>query len=99
MDVASYRILQESLTNTMKHAGTGAAAQVLVCFDHDVLVLEISDNGAGGTSVVAGGGGGNGLRGMRERAGLLRGEVTAGPGTDGGYVVRARLPLDPEDPA
>ena len=53
--------------------------------------------GAGddGTGTPAGGGTGNGLRGMRERAALLGGEVTAGPGPHGGYRVRARIPLDP----
>ena len=57
----------------------------------DELRLEESDNGVGESTA---GGTGNGLRGMRERAALLGGEVAAGPGQDGGYVVRARIPLD-----
>ncbi|WP_211370335.1 sensor histidine kinase [Nonomuraea turkmeniaca] len=91
VDVSSYRILQEALTNTMKHAGPGACVQVVVSFRSDELRLDVSDNGAGES---ASGGSGNGLRGMRERVALLGGEVAAGPGPDGGYVVRARIPLD-----
>ncbi|PUB27127.1 signal transduction histidine kinase [Promicromonospora sp. AC04] len=89
--VSSYRIVQEALTNTMKHAGPGARAQVTVAYGSDELRLEASDDGAGESTV---GGTGNGLRGMRERAALLGGEVTAGPRPEGGYVVRARIPLD-----
>jgi signal transduction histidine kinase len=92
VDVSSYRIVQEALTNTMKHAGPGACAQVVVSYSGDELTIDASDNGTGES---ASGGTGNGLRGMRERAALLGGEVTAGPGPDGGYVVRARIPLDP----
>ena len=96
VDVSSYRIVQEALTNTMKHAGPGARAQVVVSYGSDELRIEASDNGAGES---ASGGTGNGLRGMRERAALLGGEVAAGPGPDGGYVVRARIPLDPGETA
>jgi signal transduction histidine kinase len=100
-DVSSYRIVQEALTNTMKHAGPGAGAQVVVSYSTDELMLEASDDGTGESA--AGGIGnrpaGNGLRGMRERATLLGGEVTAGPGPNGGYVVRARIPLDPGETA
>ncbi|WP_206313494.1 histidine kinase [Streptomyces coryli] len=92
-DVSSYRIVQEALTNTMKHAGPGARAHVTVAYGSDELRLDISDNGA--AAVPAADGTGNGLRGMRERAALLGGEVSAGPGPDGGYAVRARIPLDP----
>jgi signal transduction histidine kinase len=91
VDVSSYRIVQEALTNTMKHAGPGACAQVVVSYSSDELRLDASDNGTGES---ASGGIGNGLRGMRERAALLGGEVAAGPGPDGGYVVRARIPLN-----
>jgi signal transduction histidine kinase len=92
VDVSAFRIVQEALTNTMKHAGPGARAQVLVSFGRDELIIEAGDDGAGGPPA---GETGNGLRGMRERATLLGGEVTAGPGPGGGYLVRARLPLDP----
>ena len=96
VDESSYRIVQEALTNTMKHAGPGACAQVVVSYRSDELGLEASDNGTGES---ASGGTGNGLRGMRERAALLGGEVAAGPGPEGGYVVRARIPLDPGETA
>lgn len=93
VDVSAYRIVQEALTNTMKHAGPGASARVVVSYGGAELKLEAADDGTGATG--GGRGGGNGLRGMRERAALLGGEVTAGPGPEGGYLVRARLPLDP----
>ncbi|WP_327010178.1 histidine kinase [Dactylosporangium sp. NBC_01737] len=92
VDVSAYRIVQEALTNTMKHAGPGARATVVVSYGSAELRLDAGDDGTG---TPAGGGTGSGLRGMRERAALLGGEVTAGPGPDGGYRVRARIPLDP----
>jgi signal transduction histidine kinase len=97
VDVSSYRIVQEALTNTMKHAGPDACAQVVVTYESDGLRLEVSDNGVGepGPGLA-----GNGVRGMRERVALLGGELTAGPGPDGGgYLVQARLPLTREDSA
>ncbi|BCY08500.1 sensor histidine kinase [Actinoplanes sp. L3-i22] len=151
VDVSAYRIVQEALTNTMKHGGAGACAQVVVAYRSGELEIDASDNGIGdraaegtgtghrGSGLHGGGlrgngqqGGalrgnsphgdglqgngphgdglqgngphgdglhgsgirGNGLRGMRERVALLGGEVDAGPGPEGGYVVRARIPLD-----
>jgi signal transduction histidine kinase len=93
VDVSSYRIIQEALTNTMKHAGPGARAHVVVSYGGDELTIDASDDGAGDPTSGATG---NGLRGMRERAALLGGEVEAGPGPDGGYAVRARIPLERE---
>jgi signal transduction histidine kinase len=93
VDVSSYRIVQEALTNTMKHAGPGACAQVMVSYRTDELTIDVIDNGRGESST---GDTGNGLRGMRERVALLGGEVTAGPGLDSGYAVRATIPLDRE---
>ncbi|MGW0230431.1 sensor histidine kinase [Actinopolymorpha singaporensis] len=90
VDLSAYRITQEALTNTMKHAGPGACAQVSLTYGKYELRVEISDNGA---AVPAPDGVGNGLRGMRERAELLGGELFAGPGLHGGFVVRARLPF------
>ena len=94
VDVSSYRIVQEALTNTMKHAGPGASARVVVSYRSDELRLDASDNGTGESTSS---GTGNGLRGMRERVALLGGEVTAGPGPGGGYVVQARIPIDLEE--
>lgn len=96
VDVSAYRFVQEALTNTMKHAGPGARAEVVVSYGDRELTLVASDDGAGEPTS---GGPGNGLRGMRERATLLGGEVSAGPAPDGGYVVRARIPLDSRETA
>jgi signal transduction histidine kinase len=95
VDVSAYRIIQEALTNTMKHAGPGARARVSVTYGFTELILSATDDGVPGSA----GPGGHGLRGMRERAALLGGSVTAGPAPDGGYVVRAQFPLEPAGPA
>ncbi|MDX2968158.1 sensor histidine kinase [Kribbella solani] len=91
VDLSAYRIVQEALTNTMKHAGSGAAATVNLTFHDSEVVIEVKDNGRGQTSSD---GNGHGLRGMGERARLLDGQLTAGPGPLGGFVVRATLPID-----
>jgi signal transduction histidine kinase len=90
VDVSAYRIVQEALTNALKHAGP-ARARVRVCYEPDAVVVEVSDDGAG-AKVPAAPGSGHGLVGIRERAAIVGGEVDAGPGPAGGYVVRARLP-------
>ncbi|MGQ0839566.1 sensor histidine kinase [Actinokineospora sp.] len=87
-----YRIVQEALTNTIKHAGPGAHAAVQVKRVGDRVELDISDNGPGtsrGLSTV----GGNGLIGMRERANVFGGTLQAGPNIGGGWLVRAVLPV------
>ncbi len=90
VDVSAYRIVQEALTNALKHAGP-ARARVLVRYGPSELDLEISDDGmATGT---APNGGGHGLVGMRERARVYGGVVETGSRPDGGYAVRVRLPL------
>ncbi|MBC6457077.1 sensor histidine kinase [Actinomadura sp. HBU206391] len=90
-DLAAYRIVQEALTNTMKHAGERARARILVSYDDSGVRLDISDDGSGSNGGISAG---QGLRGMRERVGLLGGDLHAGPGPHGGFVVHARLPLD-----
>jgi signal transduction histidine kinase len=90
--LAVYRIVQEALTNSLKHAGP-ARAWVTVRYEPDALVLEIADDGRGVARVDRGGG--HGLVGMRERVALYGGELAAGPRADGGFAVRARLPLGP----
>ena len=92
LELAGYRIVQEALTNALKHAGP-ARAWVTVRYDPDALVLEIADDGSG--SGGDGGGSGHGLVGMRERVGLYGGELVAGTRPGGGFAVRARLPLEP----
>ena len=90
VDLSAYRIVQEALTNAMKHAGR-CRATVTLRFRADALELEVADDGAGPPpDAIAGG---RGLAGMRERAAVLGGELTAGPGADGrGFRVQARLP-------
>jgi signal transduction histidine kinase len=89
LTLSIYRIAQEALTNTLKHAAAKRAA-VVVRFGDDAVEVECTDDGAGVSAQPNGAG--HGLVGMRERARVLGGELEAGPGTDGGYCVRARLP-------
>ena len=91
VDVSVYRIVQEALTNVLKHAGP-ARADVRVGCAEEAVTIEITDNGAGepGDPAPAGG---HGLTGMRERAAIFGGELRAGPRPGGGFAVRARLPL------
>jgi signal transduction histidine kinase len=93
LDLSAYRIVQEGLTNTLKHAGR-AEAEVIVRYHASVLELEILDNGIGAPVRVNGSG--HGLVGMRERIALYGGTFEAG-GRDGhGFAIRAQLPLTPE---
>jgi signal transduction histidine kinase len=89
IDLAAYRIVQEALTNTLKHAGAGRA-DVLVRYGDDVLELEVVDDGDGAATPN---GAGHGLDGMRERAALYGGEVQTGRLDGGGFIVRARIPI------
>jgi len=90
IDVSAYRIVQEALTNTLKHAGA-SRADVRLRYRPGALELEVVDDGAAGSG-PASAPGGLGLIGMRERAALHGGELSAGPLADGGYHVRATLP-------
>jgi signal transduction histidine kinase len=94
--LAAYRIVQESLTNTRKHAGQVSSASVVLGYSPDSLVLTISDDGRGdlGGSAMPGAPG-HGLTGMRERVAMYGGSVTAGPRAGGGFEVVAVLPLTP----
>jgi signal transduction histidine kinase len=92
VDLSAYRIVQEALTNVLRHAG-GASARVLIRYEPDALELEIADDGPGppdGQQASAG----HGLIGMRERAQLFGGAFEAGPRPGGGFLVRARLPFE-----
>jgi signal transduction histidine kinase len=91
IDLAAYRIVQEALTNTLKHAGA-VRTEVHLRWGEDELELEILDRGGSGTA-RNGSGGGHGLVGMAERVRLYGGELEAGPRPAGGFRVRARLPL------
>jgi len=108
VDHTAYRILQESITNVIRHVGP---TRVTVALDYrtDVLELRVTDEGGGDASGADDGGPqpqagtvhrgsvepGRGIVGMRERCGLLGGELTAGPRPCGGFEVKARLPLAP----
>ena len=91
VDLAAYRIVQEALTNALKHSG-GKRATVDVTFGADEVEIRVSDDGSCATAIRPGG---HGLVGMRERAAVYGGALDAGPGPDGGFRVLARLPLDP----
>ncbi len=89
--LTAYRICQEALTNVLKHAGPDPSVTVLVQWSADALTLEVSDDGRG--AAATGDGAGHGLLGMRERAAMFGGSVSAGPRAGGGFRVRAQLPL------
>jgi len=91
VDVSVYRIVQEALTNVLKHAGP-AHADVTIGYAVDTVTIEVTDNGIGDPAPLTPMGG-NGLAGMRERAAVFGGELSAGPRPGGGFAVLARLPL------
>jgi signal transduction histidine kinase len=93
LDLSVYRIAQEALTNTLKHAGAGSAS-VVVRYGEDAVEVECTDDGTG-AGAQSNGNSGHGLAGMRERALMLGGALDTGPRREGGYRVRARLPLGP----
>ena len=90
IDLSAYRIVQEGLTNALKHA-KGAHAEVLVRYIDSSVQLEIADDGQG---VPSRDGMGHGLVGMRERVALYGGTIEAGPRDGGGFLLRARLPVE-----
>lgn len=92
VDVSAYRIVQEALTNTVKHAHA-SRADVRVRYSSDALVVEIVDDGQGAAPRPAAMSGGHGLIGMRERVALHGGELRAGPRAAGGFGVEAVFPL------
>lgn len=91
VDLASYRIVQESLTNVVKHGGPNPRAEVRISSGGGHLTIEVTDNGSG-VSVLPGSG--HGLAGMKERTALLGGTFEAAPRPDGGFRVMARLPVE-----
>ena len=89
VELAAYRIIQESLTNCLKHAGA-TRATVVLSYGPEALRVEVEDNGSNGLSLD--GRGGHGLIGMRERAAACGGRLTTGHGAGGGFHVEAHLP-------
>jgi signal transduction histidine kinase len=97
VDLSAFRIVQEALRNTLKHAGPAKAEVKLKYGEHDVEV-DVSDNGRGVRAPTENGAvTGHGLLGMRERVAMLGGEIEAGYRKDGGFGVHARLPLEREE--
>ena len=91
IELSAYRIVQEALTNVLKHAGHARAA-VHLSYGPEMLELEISDDGAGGSQAQIPGGG-QGLVGMRERVSLYGGKFDADSRPGGGFAVHVLLPL------
>ncbi len=89
LDLSAYRIVQEGLTNALKHA-QASQAEVTVRYGSDEVGIEVRDNGHG---AAAGDGQGHGLVGVRERVKIYGGEMTTGTTSGGGFVLRTRLPL------
>ena len=97
IDLTAYRVVQEALTNAIKHAGAARAA-VTVSYEPNEVVLTVEDDGGGAAEAgpgLAAFGGGYGLAGMRERVTLYGGLLQAGRRRGGGFAVRARLPTRP----
>lgn len=97
LDLTAYRIIQEAVTNVLKHA-QATTVRVVIAYERNQLELEVSDDGSAvGSSVVQGqstlGGGGHGLIGMRERATVFGGTISAGRTPGSGWTVHARLPI------
>ena len=93
LDLSAYRIVQEALTNALKHAGP-ARAKVEITYLSDKVEVDIVDDGRSSVGNRPTAGGGRGLIGMRERVSLFGGELDVGPVTDGGYRVHASLPFE-----
>jgi signal transduction histidine kinase len=94
LELTVYRIVQEALTNVLKHGGNAATANVEVAYTDTTIRIEVADTGRGVLSGLDGHSPGNGVIGMRERVELYEGEFSAGPQPGGGYLVTALLTTD-----
>ncbi|MEV4134863.1 sensor histidine kinase [Dactylosporangium sp. NPDC049742] len=94
-ELTAYRIVQESLTNTLRHAGPDAKVTLRLEYAPEHIVIEATDNGGGRLPATTKSSGGHGLIGMRERVALHGGTVSAGPRFDGGWTVTATIPRTP----
>jgi signal transduction histidine kinase len=97
LQLTIFRVVQEALTNTMKHGGAAAAARVCLSHRDNAVEVVVSDDGRG--VAAPGDGRGHGLVGMRERVAMYGGTVRAGPDEGGGFEVAVRIPLREEAPA
>jgi signal transduction histidine kinase len=93
LDISAYRIVQEGLTNVLKHAGE-ARARLVVAYAPGTLEIEVADDGRGSPGHAHRDGGGHGLPGLRERVALFGGSLEAGPREGSGFRVHARLPVE-----
>lgn len=99
LSLCAYRVVQEALTNTIKHA-TASTAHVALRWGDGALMIDVSDNGRGAPIMAAGAThSGHGIVGMRERVALHGGSVEVGPTPEGGFAVRASFPLAQDDAA
>ncbi|MFC0006439.1 sensor histidine kinase [Micromonospora siamensis] len=98
LELTVYRVVQEALTNALKHAGPGAAVTVELTRDDQAVVVRVVDDGRGRRPERPAPPGGHGLVGMRERVGVYEGSLAVGPRPGGGWRVEARLPLPAADP-
>jgi signal transduction histidine kinase len=92
--LAVYRVVQEALTNVLKHAGPGAAAEVRLGWEEERVTVLVRDDGIGAAHRSGEDGSGRGLAGMRERTESRGGEFSAGPAPGGGFEVRATIPTE-----
>ncbi len=99
VELSAYRIIQESLTNALKYAGTGASATVTVRRRRDAVTVTVEDDGRGVISEAVSSSGGNGLAGMKERVAALGGRIELGARRGGGYRVHAVLPVSDDQVA
>jgi signal transduction histidine kinase len=95
LEVSAYRLVQEALTNVMKHA-RGSRTLVELAYDSVQLTVRVADDGDGGAASLAAGSGGHGLLGMRERVRMFGGSLDAGRRPGGGWLVVAVLPATAE---
>ena len=94
VELTGYRVVQEALTNVIRHAGSDAKAAVRITYGPGQMRIEVTDDGAGATSASLERATGHGLVGMRERVELYHGTLHAGPRPGGGFRVAATIPLD-----
>jgi len=95
VDLAAYRVVQEALTNALRHGGGTATATVVIGYGPTEVTVQVADTGRGASVEELAAGDGQGLTGMRERVTALGGLLEAGPRPGGGFRVYARLPAEP----